>query len=777
MKRMLINATQPEELRLAMVDGQSLYDFDLEQLGHERKRANIYKARVSRVEQSLGAAFVDYGAEKHGFLPMKEIAPQYLPGGKLSRNISIKNCLKEGDEIIVQVEKEERGTKGAALTTFITLAGHYIVLLPNNSEAGGISRSLEGKDRDSIKAIIRSLDVPEKMGLIVRTAAKGVSKAELEWDLDYLLSVWDAILEANQLRKAPFLVYRESDLITRSLRDYLRDDIKEVLIDSEEAHEKAMDFITKLMPEYEDRIIQYSDTTPLFTKYQIEAQIDTAQQREVNLPSGGSVCIDQTEALVAIDINSAKSTKGSNIEDTASKTNLEAATEIAKQLRLRDIGGLVVIDFIDMVSLKNKRQVEEAMWDAVALDRAKIQIGRISRFGLLEMSRQRLRPSLQERWQQDISSLSTAVLRLIEEESAKENSLEIRANVSTEMSVFLLNERRARINEIEQKASIRIVIKADPTREDDRYEVIRIKVNDAKNNNVSLSDNELQTKKIEKKTSFKPSKHEKAAVDIKPKARPIRKNEGFFERLIKGLLGKKKEKDQKDDKESNKKNLGSNKGSRAKNNNKKITGQSKSKQPYKSNNKVNNKKQDSKDKTSIKAKHTSKPEKNKKETNTRDKPSKKSNNKSVDGNKALLPDEVSANKELNKDVNGNKANYAKDSLKKEKKTELDIELDSSQDKPNSETKSAKDWGKATNDPRAKKITEKKMDTVNEKKIKLSTEENKKDPIKESIIETKKDPIKESIEEKQIDLETKKEEQEIKSAKDWGKASNDPRNKE
>ena len=774
---MLINATQPEELRLAMVDGQSLYDFDLEQLGHERKRANIYKARVSRVEQSLGAAFVDYGAEKHGFLPMKEIAPQYLPGGKLSRNISIKNCLKEGDEIIVQVEKEERGTKGAALTTFITLAGHYIVLLPNNSDAGGISRSLEGKDRDSIKAIIRSLDVPEKMGLIVRTAAKGVSKAELEWDLDYLLSVWDAILEANQLRKAPFLVYRESDLITRSLRDYLRDDIKEVLIDSEEAHEKAMDFITKLMPEYEDRIIQYSDTTPLFTKYQIEAQIDTAQQREVNLPSGGSVCIDQTEALVAIDINSAKSTKGSNIEDTASKTNLEAATEIAKQLRLRDIGGLVVIDFIDMVSLKNKRQVEEAIWDAVALDRAKIQIGRISRFGLLEMSRQRLRPSLQERWQQDISSLSTAVLRLIEEESAKENSLEIRAKVSTEMSVFLLNERRARINEIEQKASIRIVIKADPTREDDRYEVIRIKVNDAKNNNVSLSDNELQTKKIEKKKPFKPSKHEEAAVDIKPKARPARKNEGFFERLIKGLFGKKNEKDQKEYKESNKNNLGSKKGPRPKNKNQKVADQSKSKQPYKSNNKVNNKKQDSKDKTSIKAKHASKPEKNKKETNTRDKPSKKSNNKSVDGNKALLPDEVSANKELNKDVNGNKANYAKDSLKKEKKTELDIELDSSQDIPNSEIKSAKDWGKATNDPRAKKITEKTMDTVNEKKIKLSTEENKKDPIKESIEETKEDPIKESIEEKQIDLETKKEEQEIKSAKDWGKATNDPRNKE
>ena len=396
MKRMLINATQPEELRVALIDGQSIYDFDIEQRGQERKRSNIYKAKISRIEPSLGAAFVDFGSEKHGFLPVKELAPQFIKNKK-GRN-SINDCLTQGQEIIVQVDKEERGTKGAALSTFISLPGHYLVLMPNNPEAGGISRSLEGQARDEVRENFKALDVPEGMGLIARTAAQGVPVSELKWDLEYLLSVWDAIQEANQLRNAPFLIYRDDDLISRSLRDFLREDITEVLVDSDEAFEKAQEFSARLSPELQDRVKRYDESVPLFTRYQVESQIETAYQREVQLNNGGSIIIDQTEALVSIDINSAKATGGSNIEETALKTNLEAAKEIAKQLRLRDMGGLIVIDFIDMSTLKNKRLVEDMVQESIAIDRAKIQIGRISRFGLLEMSRQRLRPSLQERW-------------------------------------------------------------------------------------------------------------------------------------------------------------------------------------------------------------------------------------------------------------------------------------------------------------------------------------------------------------------------------------------
>jgi len=539
MKRMLINATQPEELRVALIDGQSIYDFDIEQKGQERKKSNIYKARVSRIEPSLGAAFVDFGAEKHGFLSSKELAPQYLKNKK-GKN-SIAECLTQGQEIIVQVDKEERGTKGAALTTFISLPGHYLVLMPNNPEAGGISRSLEGKDREEVKENFRSLDVPEGMGLIARTAAQGSSLDELQWDLEYLLSVWDAIQEANQLRKGPFLIYRDDDLISRTLRDFLREDITEVLVDTDEAFEKASEFSGRLAPDLQDKVKRYNEAVPLFTRYQVESQIETAYQREVELNNGGSITIDQTEALVAIDINSSKATSGADIEETALKTNLEAAKEVAKQLRLRDIGGLIVIDFIDMGSLRNKRAVEDLMLESISLDRAKTQVGRISRFGLLEMSRQRLRPSLQERWTQDIGSLSTAVLRLIEEEAGKKKSGEVRAVVSSDMSVFLLNERRSRINEIEERTNVRVVVVSDPTRSDNRFEVTRIRSDDNKTRgetSYKIQDEIGTSSKLD--SALKKKSLEEAAVSITPNKKPRSKGQGFLSMIVETLTGQPK---------------------------------------------------------------------------------------------------------------------------------------------------------------------------------------------------------------------------------------------
>jgi len=534
MKRMLINATQPEELRVALVDGQSIYDFDIEQSGQERKKSNIYKAKISRIEQSLGAAFVDFGSERHGFLPVKELAPSFLKS-KQGKN-AINDCLTQGQEIIVQVEKEERGNKGAALSTFISLPGHYLVLMPNNPEAGGISKSIEGKSRDEMRDKLRTLNSPDGMGVILRTAGEGVSIEELQWDLDYLLNLWDAIQEANQLRKAPFLIFRENDLVSRSLRDFLRDDITEVLIDTDDAYEKAYDFTSKLLPDFEDKIKRYDEAIPLFTRYQIESQIETAYQRDVGLPSGGSIVIDQTEALVAIDINSAKATGGSDIEETALNTNLEAALEIGKQLRLRDIGGLVVIDFIDMLSLKNKRAVEDKLWAALSIDRAKVQVGRISRFGLMEMSRQRLRPSLQERWTQDVASLSTAVLRLIEEEGSKKKSGEVRAIVSPDMSTFLLNERRSRINEIEERTNVRVVVVSDPTRSDNRFEVTRLRSDD-KNSQDSAS-YEIQDEiknKANSDSNYKKTSFEKPAVNLTPPKKPKRKGDGFIKRILKSF--------------------------------------------------------------------------------------------------------------------------------------------------------------------------------------------------------------------------------------------------
>ena len=450
MKRMLINATQPEELRVALVDGQRLYDLDIESGAREQKKANIYKGRITRIEPSLEAAFVDFGSERHGFLPLKEISREYFKKAPEGR-VNIKDVLSEGQEVIVQVEKEERGNKGAALTTFISLAGRYLVLMPNNPRAGGISRRIEGEERNELREALNGLVAPADMGLIVRTAGLGRSSEEMQWDLDYLLQLWTAIKEASLDRSAPFLIYQESNVIIRAIRDYLRQDIGEVLIDSVEAQDEALTFIRQVMPQYASKIKLYEDSVPLFNRFQIESQIETAFQRVVELPSGGSIVIDPTEALVSIDINSARATKGSDIEETALQTNLEAAEEIARQLRLRDIGGLIVIDFIDMTPAKNQRAVEEKVRECLEADRARVQVGRISRFGLLEMSRQRLRPSLGESSGivcprcngtgiiRDVESLSLAILRLIEEEALKDRTAEVRAQVPIPVAAFLLN--------------------------------------------------------------------------------------------------------------------------------------------------------------------------------------------------------------------------------------------------------------------------------------------------------------------------------------------------
>ncbi|HHQ41739.1 MAG TPA: Rne/Rng family ribonuclease, partial [Chromatiales bacterium] len=378
MKRMLVNATQPEELRVAMVDGQRLYDLDIETPSREQKKGNIYKARITRIEPSLEAAFVDYGAERHGFLPFKEIARSYLDTSKAEGGrISVKDALKEGQELIVQVEKEERGTKGAALTTFVSLAGRFLVLMPNNPRAGGVSRRIEGEERAQMREIMNALQYPSGMGVIVRTAGVGRSIEELQWDLDYLLHLWEAIQKAAESRPAPFLIYQESNLIIRALRDYLRADIGEVIIDNPEVYEQARQFMEQVMPQSLHKLKLYQDRIPLFSRFQIESQIETAYQREVPLPSGGSIVIDHTEALVSIDINSARATKGADIEETALQTNLEAAEEIARQLRIRDLGGLIVIDFIDMAAARNQREVENRLREALKMDRARVQVGRI----------------------------------------------------------------------------------------------------------------------------------------------------------------------------------------------------------------------------------------------------------------------------------------------------------------------------------------------------------------------------------------------------------------
>jgi len=488
MKRMLINATQEEELRVALVDGQLLYDLDIENRSRVQKKANIYKGKVTRVEPSLEAAFVDFGAERHGFLPLKEISHQYYAIGAKGNNdkSSIKELIPEGTEVIVQVEKEERGNKGAALTTYISLAGRYLVLMPNNPKAGGISRRIEGDERSEIRESLRGLDIPDGMGLIVRTAGVGKDQEELQWDLDYLLALWSSINDAAKQKQAPFLIYQESNVIIRTIRDYLRKEIGEVLFDTKDSYEEAISFITQVMPQYENRIKLYDEKLPLFNRYQIESQIESAFEREVKLPSGGSIVIDPTEALISIDINSSRATRGSDIEETALSTNLEAADEIARQLRLRDMGGLVVIDFIDMNSNRNQREVENRMREALESDRARVQVGRISRFGLLEMSRQRLRPSLRETSAivcprcigqgtiRDVESLSLSILRILQEEANKQKSQEVRAMVPLAVSSYLLNEKRLAVAEIEQQSKTRIIIAPNPEMETPHYEITGI---------------------------------------------------------------------------------------------------------------------------------------------------------------------------------------------------------------------------------------------------------------------------------------------------------------
>ena len=562
MKRMLFNATQPEELRVALVDGQRLYDLDIETAAKEQKKSNIYKGKITRVEPSLEAAFVDYGAERHGFLPLKEVARTYFAsGGEGGGRVNIKDALKEGQESVVQVDKEERGNKGAALTTFISLAGRYLVLMPNNPRAGGVSRRIEGDDRSDARDAMSGLEIPPDMGLILRTAGVGKSTEELQWDLDYLLHLWSSIDQASKERAAPFLIYQESNLITRAIRDYMRNDINEILIDEPGIYEQAREFMSQVMPHNLNKVKLYQDPVPLFTRYQIESQIESAFQREVRLPSGGSIVIDHTEALVSIDINSARATKGGDIEETALNTNVEAAEEIARQLRLRDLGGLIVIDFIDMTPARNQREVENRLRDALKQDRARVQLGRISRFGLLEMSRQRLRPSLGESSQivcprckgqgtiRGVESLALSVLRIVEEEAMKEKTAKVIARLPTNVATFLLNEKRGVIGEIEQRQKVAIVLVPNTWMETPQYEVERIRLSDEAAESDQFS-YELATRKEEDYVTAtaaaeRPAAEEPAVKAVPPSAprpvaapaQPAPASPGLVRRLWTSLFG------------------------------------------------------------------------------------------------------------------------------------------------------------------------------------------------------------------------------------------------
>lgn len=544
MKRMLINATQPEELRVAIVDGQILYNLDIETPGKEQKKSNIYKGKITRIEPSLEAAFVDYGADRHGFLPLKGISRQYFlkniePG---NGRILIQEVIKEGQEVIVQIDKEERGNKGAALTTFISLAGRYLVLMPNNPRAGGISRRIEGQERNDLRQAMGELEIPDGMGLIIRTAGIGKDEQDLQWDLDYLLQLWTAIEAAVESRPAPFLIHQESDVIIRSIRDHLSTDIGEIIIDHPVVFDRARQFMELVMPTHLKRLQLYRDDTPLFSRYQIESQIESAFRREVRLPSGGAIVIDHTEALTAIDVNSAKATKGGDIEETALQTNLEAVEEIARQLRLRDLGGLFVIDFIDMTPVRNQRDVETRLRDCLKLDRARVQTGRISRFGLLEMSRQRIRPSLAGTTQsacprcqgsgsiRSIESMALSVLRLMEEESMKTGSARILATVPVDIATFLLNEKRRSIESIEDRNDVQIIIIPSPHMERPEYRIERIRVQDTANLRDDISSHELipkaDTETVDYRASQEPVKIEEPMVrNIQPASPPPQREE------------------------------------------------------------------------------------------------------------------------------------------------------------------------------------------------------------------------------------------------------------
>ena len=560
MKRILINATQQEELRVAMVDGQKLFDLDIELPSREQKKANIYKGTITRIEPSLEAAFLDYGAERHGFLPFKEVARSYLDPAAVGENNRpiVKDAIKEGQELVVQVEREERGSKGAALTTFISLAGRYLVLMPNNPRAGGVSRRIEGEERNAVREALSQLTLPTGMGVIVRTAGVGRSVEELQWDLDYLITLWEAIRKAAEERAAPFLLYQESNVIIRALRDHFRSEIGEVIIDDIKVFEDAKDFIRQVMPHYLNRLKLYQDHVPLFNRFQIETQIESAFQREVSLPSGGSIVIDHTEALLTIDTNSARATKGSDIEETALSTNLEAADEIARQLRLRDLGGLVVIDFIDMAPSKHQREVENRLREALRLDRARVQIGRISRFGLLEMSRQRLRPSLGESSQvvcprcsghgriRNVDSLALSILRLIEEEALKGKTGQVVAQAPIDVASFLLNEKRDSIRSIEARHSVQVIIAPNPHMETPHFEVRRLRSDDKTLKNKSSYDlitrEEPQLLVTEKpKTGFEtPAVTTVTPATPAPPPSPETKHEaeepGFLTRIWQGIF-------------------------------------------------------------------------------------------------------------------------------------------------------------------------------------------------------------------------------------------------
>ena len=551
MKRILINGTQSEELRVASVNGQKLYDLDIEHKSRHQNKGNIYKAVVTRIEPSLEAAFVNFGAERHGFLPLKEISKEYLKNETFDKKSNIKDMLNEGQELIVQIERIERGTKGAALTTFISLAGKYLVLMPNNPKAGGVSRRIEGIDRKEVKENLDNLKKIKDGGNIIRTAGVGKSLAELQWDQDYLTTLWDNIVESSKEKNAPFLIYRESNIIIRTLRDHMDDSINEIIVDDEEVHKMAEEFLKFSMPQQKDKLKLYKDNTPLFNKYQIENQIESAFSREVSLPSGGSIVIDHTEALISIDINSARSTKGSDIEETALNTNLEAAEEIARQLRIRDLGGLLVIDFIDMLAVKNQKAVEEKIKEAVRVDRAKVQFGKISRFGLLELSRQRLRPSLRESSEEmghlydgierirNVKSMSLAILRKIEEESLKVNTSKVVAELPIKISTYLMNEKRKDVNKICENNNVDVILIPNVYLESPKYNITRYRTdNDENENKVSYEILEQKNESLYHLDNDKKDftdLEEPTVKGIRPnRPIPIKQNTGFV-KLIKSI--------------------------------------------------------------------------------------------------------------------------------------------------------------------------------------------------------------------------------------------------
>ena len=575
MKRILINATQAEELRVAMVDGQLLYDLDIEVPSREQKKSNIYKGVITRVEPSLEAAFVNYGAERHGFLPFKEISRDYYSESAKQETgkVGIKDAIKSGQEVIVQVEKEERGNKGAALTTFVSLAGRFLVAMPHNPRAGGVSRRIEGEDREQVRKVMSELEMPRDMGVIARTAGVGRSTEEMQWDLDYLVQLWNAIEKAAEEKSGPFLIYQESDIVIRALRDHYKSDIGEIIIDSAQAYERAHEFMSMVMPNALHKLKKFEDSLPLFNRYQIENQIESAFSRTVDLPSGGSIVIDHTEALTSIDVNSARATKGGDIEETAYNTNLEAADEIARQLRIRDLGGLLVIDFIDMMKNKHQREVEQRLRAAVREDRARVQIGRISRFGLLEMSRQRLRPSLGESSQivcprcqgqgsiRDVESLSLSVLRLVEEEALKENTGRIVARLPVECATYLLNEKRDKISAIEDRNGVHCVIVPDPTLETPHYHIERVREADTLRHESSFKSSyemaaEEKPAYVPEEKSAAPAPAQTAAVqriapatpkpqaqpqapapEPKAAAQPVAEEGGLIKKVISAIFG------------------------------------------------------------------------------------------------------------------------------------------------------------------------------------------------------------------------------------------------